>query len=99
MKTTIKNNGKTMKKYEVLEMWDGGDGYYFNSLAEAKAKAKDITEEPKWTAWELEQYKKKGENYVSIFEAEIDADGYEDARQEVETFVIDDTTLFKIYEG
>lgn len=86
-----------MKKYEVLEMWDGGDGYYFNTIEEAKAKAKDITEEPKWTAWELEQYKKKGENYVSIFEVEIDADGYEDARKEVETFVIDETTLFRIY--
>lgn len=48
-----------MKKYEVLEMWDGGDGYYFNTIEEAKAKAKDITEEPKWTAWELEQYKKR----------------------------------------
>lgn len=88
-----------MKKYEVLEMWDGGDGYYFNTIEEAKAKAKDITEEPKWTAWELEQYKKKGENYVSIFEVEINADGYEDAYKEVETFVIDETTLFRIYEG
>lgn len=86
-----------MKKYEVLEMWDGGNGYYFNSLAEAKAKAKDITEEPKWTAWELEQCKRRGENYVSIFEIEIDADGYEDARKEVETFVIDETTLFRLY--
>lgn len=99
MKTTIKNNGKTMKKYEVLEMWDGGNGYYFNTIEEAKAKAKDITEKPKWTVWELEQYKRKGENFVSVFEVEIDADGYEDARQEVEAFVIDDTTLFKIYEG
>ena len=88
-----------MKKYEVLEMWDGGNGYYFNTIEEAKAKAKDITEEPKWTAWELERYKRNGENYVSIFEIEIDADGYEDAYKEVETFVIDETTLFKIYEG
>ena len=86
-----------MKKYEVLEMWDDGNGYYFNTIEEAKAKAKDITEEPKWTAWELEQYKRKGENYVSIFEIEIDEDGYEDARKEVETFVIDETTLFRIY--
>lgn len=86
-----------MKKYEVLEMCDGGNGYYFNTIEEAKAKAKDITEEPKWTAWELEQYKRKGENYVSIFEVEIDADGYEDARKEVETFVIDETTLFRLY--
>lgn len=39
-----------MKKYEVLEMWGGGNGYYFNTIEEAKAKAKDITEEPKWTA-------------------------------------------------
>lgn len=88
-----------MKKYEVLEMWDGGAGYYFNTIEEAKAKAKDITEEPKWTAWELEQYKRKGENYVSIFEVEIDDDGYEIESKEVESFVIDDTTLFKIYEG
>lgn len=89
-----------MKKYEVLEMWDGGNGYYFNTIEEAKAKAKDITEEPKWTAWELERYKRNGENYVSIFEVEIDADGHkEDAYKEVETFVIDETTLFKIYEG
>lgn len=88
-----------MKKYEVLEMWGGGNGYYFNTIEEAKAKAKDITEEPKWTAWELEQYKREGENYVSIFEIEIDADSYEDAYKEVETFVIDETTLFRIYEG
>lgn len=86
-----------MKKYEVLEMWDGGNGYYFNTVEEAKAKAKDITEEPKWTAWELEQNKRKGENYVSIFEVEIDADGYEAARKEVEIFVIDETTLFRVY--
>lgn len=88
-----------MKKYEVLEMWDGGNGYYFDTIEEAKAKAKDITEEPKWTAWELEQYKKKGENYVSIFEVDIDDDGYEHACKEVESFVIDETTLFRIYEG
>lgn len=89
-----------MKKYEVLEMWDGGNGYVFNTIEEAKAKAKDITEEPKWTAWELERYKRNGENYVSIFEIEIDADGHiEDTYKEVETFVIDETTLFKIYEG
>lgn len=89
-----------MKRYEVLEMWDGGNGYYFNTIEEAKAKAKDIAEEPKWTAWELEQYKRKGENYVSIFEIEIDADAHhEDAYKEVETFVIDETTLFRIYEG
>lgn len=88
-----------MKKYEVLEMWEGGNGYYFNTIEEAKAKAKDITEEPKWTAWELEQYKRKGENYVSIFEVEVydDALGYEDVGKEVETFVIDETTLFRIY--
>ena len=88
-----------MKKYEVLEMWDGGNSYYFNTIEEAKAKAKDITEEPKWTAWELDGAREVGDNYVSIFEIEIDADGYEDARKEVETFVIDETTLFKIYEG
>lgn len=88
-----------MKKYEVLEMWGGGNGYYFNTIEEAKVKAKDITEEPKWTAWELEQYKREGENYVSIFEIEINAVGHEDAYKEVETFVIDETTLLRIYEG
>lgn len=88
-----------MKKYEVLEMWDGGEGYYFDDIEEAKAKAKDITEEPKWTAWELELLQKNGENYVSIFEVDIDDDGYERVLKEVESFVIDETTLFRIYEG
>lgn len=86
-----------MKRYEVLEMWDGGNGYYFNTIEEAKAKAKDITEEPKWTAWELDGAREVGDNYVSIFEIEFDADGYEAARKEVETFVIDETTLFRSY--
>ena len=86
-----------MKRYEVLEMWDGGNGYYFNTVEEAKAKAKDITEEPKWTAWELDGAREVGDNYVSIFELEFDADGYEVARKEVETFVIDETTLFRLY--
>lgn len=90
-----------MKKYNVVEQWDGGNAYTFLTYDKAKAKAEEITREPKWTAWELEQYKSKGENYVSIFEVETDDDGYayEIEYNEVETLVIDEKTLFRIYEG
>lgn len=92
-----------MKKYQWLEMWDGGqESKLFNTLEEAKKDMRYHASEVRWTASELKEYTKRWENFINIYklDVEYDEDGDYEILSEEETkysITLNKRTLSRIY--
>lgn len=86
------------KMYEVIEGYDGGSEYKFETLEEAEEKAKRLTKELRFTKRELDRLKAECGNFIAVCAVYVDEDGDQIGDvEEISSYEFDESTLDRIY--